>query len=58
MLKKGRVPVYWSNEKLNIPPGPTEIINYWGKYDSLYLVKDVPNKLILSPDDFTYINTG
>lgn len=58
MLKSNKKPIFWTNEKLNIPPGPTEILQYWGDFENIGMLKDIPNKIILSPDNMLYINTG
>lgn len=34
------------------------MIQFWGPYNTLNLIKDQPNKVILSPDDYYYINQG
>ena len=33
-------------------------MHYWGPYNQIDLLKDIPNKVILSPADFLYINEG
>jgi hypothetical protein len=39
-------------KQLHIPPLPGDVIQFWGPYDTLDLVKGVSNKIILSPDDY------
>jgi len=50
--------LYWANEVQHIPPQPDDIIHFWGPSDTINLLADLPNKIILSPTDFLYINSG
>ncbi|KRX03069.1 Glycoside hydrolase, superfamily [Pseudocohnilembus persalinus] len=58
MLKNGKSSIYWCNEQLNIPPTEDQILQYWGQYENLDMLLDVPNKIIISSEDKLYINMG
>ena len=57
-LRAGKTQVFWANDEQHIPPGPTDIVQFWGKVADLKHVESIPNKLILSYIDYLYINIG
>lgn len=53
-----RTKIYWANEGQHIPPAPEDIIHFWGAQDSYSTISALPNKVILSPEDYLYVNSG
>ncbi|KAL4444539.1 hypothetical protein ABPG74_016832 [Tetrahymena malaccensis] len=57
-IQANRTKIYWANEVQHIPPAPEDIIQFWGQSYTYNVIQNLPNKVILSPEDFLYINSG
>ncbi len=66
ILPSSRKTIFWRNNAENVTTGPDDILHYWGAQDecqkSKYLfnlvVSSSESKIILSPSDLLYFNTG
>ena len=49
---------YWANKDISLPVEEDDIIHWWGLTSELEVIKDKPNRIILSNYDVLYLDTG